>query len=94
MRDTYRELESTGLHFLGVTAIEDKLQEEVAETIDKLGRAGITSWMVTGDKKETAVNLGHASGTNILQAWTNITFPKTLYASVHTKYNVTIIFSF
>ena len=76
VRDTYRELESTGLHLLGVTAIEDKLQEEVAETIDKLGRAGITTWMVTGDKKETAVNLGHASGTNILQAWTNITFPK------------------
>ena len=62
VRDTYREIESSGLHLLGVIAIEDKLQEEVAETIDKLGRAGITTWMVTGDKKETAVNLGHASG--------------------------------
>ena len=62
VRDTYREIESNGLHLLGVTAIEDKLQEDVAETIDKLGRAGITTWMVTGDKKETAVNLGHASG--------------------------------
>ena len=62
VRDTYHQIESNGLHLLGVTAIEDKLQEDVAETIDKLGRAGITTWMVTGDKKETAVNLGHASG--------------------------------
>lgn len=62
VRDTYHQIESSGLHLLGVTAIEDKLQEDVAETIDKLGRAGITTWMVTGDKKETAVNLGHASG--------------------------------
>ena len=47
---------------LGATAIEDKLQEDVAETILKLGKAGITTWMVTGDKKETAVNLGYAAG--------------------------------
>ena len=38
------------------------VKEEVAETITKLGKAGITTWMVTGDKKETAVNLGYASG--------------------------------
>ena len=62
MRDVYHQIESRGMSLLGVTAIEDKLQEGVAETIEKLGRAGITTWMVTGDKKETAVNLGHASG--------------------------------
>ena len=62
MREAYRDLEACGLELLGATAIEDKLQEDVAETINKLGNAGITTWMVTGDKKETAVNLGYASG--------------------------------
>ena len=62
VREAYRDLEAGGLELLGATAIEDKLQEEVAETINKLGKAGITTWMVTGDKKETAVNLGYASG--------------------------------
>ena len=62
VREAYRDLEAGGLHLLGATAIEDKLQEDVAETILKLGNAGITTWMVTGDKKETAVNLGYAAG--------------------------------
>lgn len=66
VREAYRDLESGGLHLLGATAIEDKLQEDVAETILKLGKAGITTWMVTGDKKETAVNLGYAAGTTNL----------------------------
>ena len=62
VREAYRDLEAGELHLLGATAIEDKLQEDVAETIVKLGKAGITTWMVTGDKKETSVNLGYASG--------------------------------
>lgn len=35
----------------GGTAIEDKLQKGVSETIDKLRRAGIKMWMLTGDKR-------------------------------------------
>ena len=62
VREAYRDLEAKEIQLLGATAIEDKLQEDVAETINKLGQAGITTWMVTGDKKETAVNLGYASG--------------------------------
>ena len=62
VRDAYSTLETNGLNLLGATGIEDKLQEDVAETINSLGKAGITTWMVTGDKKETAVNLGYASG--------------------------------
>ena len=62
VREAYRELEAKDIQLLGATAIEDKLQEDVAQTINKLGQAGITTWMVTGDKKETAVNLGYASG--------------------------------
>lgn len=42
----------------GATAIEDKLQKGVPESIDKLRRAGIKLWMLTGDKRETAMNIG------------------------------------
>jgi phospholipid-translocating ATPase len=49
------------LDFLGVTAIEDKLQKDVPQTIDKLRRANIKIWMLTGDKRETAVNIAHSA---------------------------------
>ncbi|WEW61723.1 drs2 neo1 protein [Emydomyces testavorans] len=45
---------------LGATAIEDKLQKGVPEAIDKLRRANIKLWMLTGDKRETALNIGHS----------------------------------
>ena len=48
------------LELLGVTAIEDKLQIGVPEAIEKLRRAKIKLWMLTGDKRETAVNIGHS----------------------------------
>ena len=48
------------LELVGVTAIEDKLQVRVPETISALRQAGIKVWMITGDKKNTAVNIGHA----------------------------------
>ncbi|ODV91372.1 hypothetical protein CANCADRAFT_15651, partial [Tortispora caseinolytica NRRL Y-17796] len=44
----------------GVTAIEDKLQEGVPEAIDRLRRANIKLWMLTGDKRETAINIGYS----------------------------------
>lgn len=44
----------------GATAIEDKLQEGVPEAIDKLRRANIKMWMLTGDKRETAINIGYS----------------------------------
>ncbi|KAJ1560499.1 hypothetical protein HK405_006880 [Cladochytrium tenue] len=47
------------LILLGVTAIEDRLQDGVPETIEKLRRANIRVWMLTGDKTETAINIGH-----------------------------------
>lgn len=46
---------------LGATAIEDKLQIYVPETITALKKAGIKIWMLTGDKKETAVNIARSS---------------------------------
>ena len=46
------------LELLGATAIEDRLQENVGETIKSVKEAGISFWMLTGDKIETAVNIG------------------------------------
>lgn len=45
------------LHLLGVTAIEDRLQNGVTDTIESLRKAGIQIWVLTGDKCETAVNI-------------------------------------
>ena len=50
----------TNLHLIGSTAIEDKLQDGVPETIDTLLKAGIHIWVLTGDKQETAINIGHS----------------------------------
>jgi phospholipid-translocating ATPase len=49
------------LILLGATAIEDKLQDGVPDTIAKLKRAGIKVWVATGDKLETAVAIGMSS---------------------------------
>ncbi|KAI3406706.2 DNF3 [Candida oxycetoniae] len=48
------------LELVGATAIEDKLQDGVSEAIVKLRRAGIKLWMLTGDKRETAINIGYS----------------------------------
>ncbi|KAI0019903.1 phospholipid-translocating P-type ATPase [Xylariomycetidae sp. FL0641] len=46
------------LTLLGGTAIEDRLQDGVPDTIELLGHAGIKLWVLTGDKVETAINIG------------------------------------
>ncbi|CAL5052768.1 unnamed protein product [Urochloa decumbens] len=48
------------LILLGATAVEDKLQKGVPECIDRLAQAGIKIWVLTGDKMETAINIGFA----------------------------------
>ncbi|MCJ1407610.1 hypothetical protein MMC19_001681 [Ptychographa xylographoides] len=50
------------LELLGATGIEDNLQEGVPSSIDKLRRAKIKIWMLTGDKRETATNIGRSCG--------------------------------
>ncbi|KAH9792329.1 phospholipid-transporting ATPase 2 [Citrus sinensis] len=45
------------LKVLGVTAIEDRLQDGVPETIETLRKAGINFWMLTGDKQNTAIQI-------------------------------------
>ncbi|XP_069677694.1 probable phospholipid-transporting ATPase IA isoform X3 [Periplaneta americana] len=48
------------LILLGATAIEDKLQDQVPETIAALIKADIHVWVLTGDKQETAINIGYS----------------------------------
>ncbi len=43
---------------LGATAIEDKLQDGVPDTIHTLQEAGVKIWVLTGDRQETAINIG------------------------------------
>ncbi|XP_060186128.1 putative phospholipid-transporting ATPase 9 [Lycium barbarum] len=60
MIDEATEKIENGLILLGATAVEDKLQQGVPECIDKLAQAGIKIWVLTGDKMETAINIGYA----------------------------------
>ena len=46
------------LTLIGGTAIEDRLQDGVPDTIELLADAGIKLWVLTGDKVETAINIG------------------------------------
>eukprot|EP00252_Welwitschia_mirabilis_P021853 TRINITY_DN5723_c0_g2_i1.p1 TRINITY_DN5723_c0_g2~~TRINITY_DN5723_c0_g2_i1.p1 ORF type:complete len:903 (+),score=146.36 TRINITY_DN5723_c0_g2_i1:375-2711(+) len=48
------------LFLVGATAVEDRLQKGVPQCIDKLAQAGIKIWVLTGDKLETAINIGFA----------------------------------
>uniref|UniRef100_A0A914VDH4 Phospholipid-transporting ATPase n=1 Tax=Plectus sambesii TaxID=2011161 RepID=A0A914VDH4_9BILA len=55
----YEEIE-TDMTLIGATAIEDKLQDGVPETIANLAAANIKIWVLTGDKQETAINIGYS----------------------------------
>ncbi|KNE61131.1 phospholipid-translocating P-type ATPase, flippase [Allomyces macrogynus ATCC 38327] len=58
------------LVLMGATAIEDKLQDQVPETIAKLLAAGIRIWVLTGDKVETAITVGFSC--NLLERSQNL----------------------
>ncbi|XP_072764277.1 phospholipid-transporting ATPase IF isoform X2 [Anoplolepis gracilipes] len=71
MTRAYNLMESE-LTLLGVTAVEDRLQDDVQETLECLRIAGIKIWVLTGDKAETAENIaflcGHfKKGTEVLR---------------------------
>eukprot|EP01025_Chloroclados_australasicus_P048093 TRINITY_DN5435_c0_g1_i1.p1 TRINITY_DN5435_c0_g1~~TRINITY_DN5435_c0_g1_i1.p1 ORF type:complete len:1141 (+),score=150.88 TRINITY_DN5435_c0_g1_i1:186-3608(+) len=44
---------------VGATAVEDKLQDGVPESIEALAMAGINIWVLTGDKIETAISISY-----------------------------------
>lgn len=56
--DKANALVEHSLHVLGATALEDKLQEGVPEAIEMLHAAGIKLWILTGDKVQTAIEIG------------------------------------
>jgi phospholipid-transporting ATPase len=56
------ELIEVELELIGSTAIEDRLQENVADTINFMKNVGIKVWVLTGDKIETAMNIGVSAG--------------------------------
>ncbi|CAD6565970.1 MAG: aminophospholipid translocase [Alectoria sarmentosa] len=56
--DKAAEIIEHDFFLLGATAIEDKLQDGVPDTIHTLQEAGIKIWVLTGDRQETAINIG------------------------------------
>ncbi|CAJ0602595.1 unnamed protein product [Cylicocyclus nassatus] len=57
--EIYEEMEKE-MTLIGGTAIEDKLQDGVPETIARLAEANIKIWVLTGDKTETAINIAYS----------------------------------
>lgn len=57
LQEIYDSYENN-LTLLGATAVEDRLQDRVPETLEEFRMAGIKVWMLTGDKLETARNIG------------------------------------
>ncbi|PSS07338.1 Phospholipid-transporting ATPase [Actinidia chinensis var. chinensis] len=60
MLERVSDLMERDLTLVGATAVEDKLQKGVPQCIDKLAQAGLKIWVLTGDKLETAINIGFA----------------------------------
>ncbi|KIX03784.1 uncharacterized protein Z518_07337 [Rhinocladiella mackenziei CBS 650.93] len=56
--DKAAEIIEHDFFLLGATAIEDRLQDGVPDTIHTLQTAGIKVWVLTGDRQETAINIG------------------------------------
>ncbi len=56
--DNASNLLECDLQLLGCTAIEDRLQYDVPASIQTMKDAGIKVWVLTGDKIETAINIG------------------------------------
>ncbi|XP_068613709.1 probable phospholipid-transporting ATPase IM [Brachionichthys hirsutus] len=57
--ELYEEIERD-MMLMGATAVEDKLQDGVPQTIEQLNKADIKLWVLTGDKQETAENIGYS----------------------------------
>ncbi|ORZ07642.1 hypothetical protein BCR42DRAFT_336388 [Absidia repens] len=58
--DEAAEMIEQNMTLVGATAIEDKLQDGVPDTIHTLQEAGIKVWVLTGDRQETAINIGYS----------------------------------
>ncbi|XP_059086282.1 uncharacterized protein LOC131882984 isoform X2 [Tigriopus californicus] len=52
----------TELEFLGITGVEDELQDEAKSSIQKLLKANINIWILSGDRQENAVSTAKRAG--------------------------------
>ena len=50
------------MKLLGISGVEDLLQEDIRSTLESIREAGIAVWMLTGDKIETATCIGISAG--------------------------------
>ena len=84
-----KQIESQ-LIVVGATGIEDKLQEDCAATLEKLRRGGIKIWVLTGDKRETAINISksckHFSNDIILLHLTDLPTSKEIESRLSQEY--------
>uniref|UniRef100_A0A8C5M1H3 Phospholipid-transporting ATPase n=1 Tax=Leptobrachium leishanense TaxID=445787 RepID=A0A8C5M1H3_9ANUR len=83
LAEAYEQIEQD-LILLGATAVEDRLQEKAADTIEALQKAGIKVWVLTGDKMETASATCYAcklfrSNTQLLELTTKKIEEQTLH---------------
>ena len=58
--EMFYDIIENNLTLIGGTVVEDKLQDKVPETIKDLRSAGIKIWVLTGDKLDTAKNIGYS----------------------------------
>ncbi|KAJ3089562.1 putative aminophospholipid-translocase [Quaeritorhiza haematococci] len=61
MQGVIEQMLERDLELLGLTGVEDKLQDEVKTTLELLRNAGLKIWMLTGDKIETATCIAVSS---------------------------------
>lgn len=61
MRECIEKLEKN-LEFVAITGVEDLLQDDVAQTLENMRQAGVSMWMLTGDKVATAICIGISAG--------------------------------
>uniref|UniRef100_A0A8C2PRC3 Phospholipid-transporting ATPase n=1 Tax=Cyprinus carpio TaxID=7962 RepID=A0A8C2PRC3_CYPCA len=73
----YEEIEKD-MMLIGATAVEDKLQDGVTQTLEQLAKAEIKIWVLTGDKQETAENIGYSC--NLLREEMNEVFVVAAFA--------------
>ena len=62
VKEAGADLIETDLKLVGITAVEDLLQDDVSKCIEEFRLAGIKVWMLTGDKGETAMEIGLRCG--------------------------------
>lgn len=54
--------DESAYNLIGITGVEDLLQDNVKQTIRQFMEAGLKVWMLTGDKGATAKNIGLTCG--------------------------------